>query len=257
MDAKQKKDLLNDAEKWFVNEVISSHTANTKKLKNPKEFKINNFLVVYLSRFFYGKSNPEDIARILVMSRSMVTSINTTFGSKIQTFLVDALRKTLKQSTTSGASTADGIDFEFIDQIDKEKKYCQLKLGPNTINKSDIKTITDNLGNAFNRLKKNGEKNVDRKRFIVGIAYGEKDEISSHYKSIKNDHHYDVYVGKEFWEIVTGDPDFYSDLLSAIASVATSSKINSQDLINDTIKSLAQTNQIKLLSPEYRAKNHK
>ena len=49
------------------------------------------------------------------------------------------------------ASTTTGIDIEFVDQIDGRRKYCQIKAGPNCINKDDITTILHHF-DAIRRL---------------------------------------------------------------------------------------------------------
>lgn len=42
-------------------------------------------------------------------------------------------------------SVGGGIDIEFVDSFDDRKKYCQLKSGPNTINKDDVITIKNHF----------------------------------------------------------------------------------------------------------------
>ena len=125
----QKQKILDTAKQWFRERIAQNHIKNTEKLVNPNEFNINPFLTVYLANFLTGNSNPESIAKALLFPRVLGTSITTSFGNNMQGFtsvLQDAV-----------GSTTSGIDIEFIDQIDQRKKYCQLKSGPNTINKDD------------------------------------------------------------------------------------------------------------------------
>jgi len=74
----------------------------------------------------------------------------------MQKFISDVLKD-------SFGSMVAGIDIEFIDAIDGRKKYCQAKLGPNTINKDDIETIHNhfkaarNLGRTNNIAVQHGD----------------------------------------------------------------------------------------------------
>ena len=52
------------------------------------------------------------------------------------------------------------------------------------------------------------------------MIYGKPSDLSSHYKRITKQYHHPVIIGKEFWHRLTGDEDFYVDLLNAIGSVA-------------------------------------
>src|SRR5699024_6610115 len=113
--------------------IAPSHIANTKKLKKLKDFDLNPFLHKYKASFLTGNDDPESIARALVYPRVLGQSINTTFGNKLQKFCSEVLE--------GFASTTSGIDIEYIDKLDGRRKYCQIKAGPNTINKDDVETI--------------------------------------------------------------------------------------------------------------------
>ena len=52
---------------------------------------------------------------------------------------------------------------------------------------------------------------------IVGVLYGEPEELSANYKNI--DKTYPVYCGAEFWEHLTGDKMFYHRLAKAFGEV--------------------------------------
>ena len=114
LSSDQKKKLIKEYEDFFC-EVINNHRKNILKLKNPKEFsKFNPFLLNYLSTFFEGSITAEGIARMLIYPRILSTSINTSFGTNFQKFLI----KGLKDVFGSGIS---GIDLEFTDAHDKRK----------------------------------------------------------------------------------------------------------------------------------------
>lgn len=236
MNQINKEEILEKAKLWFNETIASNHIKNTKKLTDPEEFIINPFLAVYLANFLTGDSSPESIAKILVYPRALGTSITTSFGTHIQNFTNSVL--------DGFGSTTSGIDIEFIDQIDGHKKYCQLKSGPNTINKDDVETIAGHFRGTINLGRQNNMR-IALDDLIVGVIYGAPNQLSSHYKRITKDYHYPVYVGNDFWHRLTGDQNFYAELLTAIGSVAT--EANFSEELKEVISTLAKTDAIKNL----------
>ncbi len=237
-----KNEILIKAKIWFKESIAKQHIKNTKKLSNIKNFNINPFLISYLSNFLEGNHDPVNIAKALILPKVLGTSINTSFGTQIQKFTSNVL--------SSFASTTTGIDIEFIDQIDGEKKYCQLKSGPNTINKDDVETISGHFQSIRNLGRTNNLK-LGFHNLIVGVIYGEKEELSSHYKRITKDYGDDVIIGNDFWYRLTGDKDFYADLIKAIAEVAV--EANFKDELNEIILELSKSDYIQELSRELNA----
>lgn len=231
-----KKAILDAAKTWFRDTIAVNHIKNTVKLKNPKEFNINPFLASYLAKFLTGKTDTESIAKALIYARTLSTSITTSFGQNSQKFTGEISKAV--------GSTTSGIDIEFIDQIDGRKKYCQLKAGPNTINKDDVTTI-DGHFTATKNLARTNNLQIGLNDLIVGVLYGERCELSSHYKTIESKHHYPVYIGKEFWHRLTGDEGFYLELTDAVASVA--AEFDGTEILEKTIKELAKSDVIKNL----------
>jgi len=182
----QKKEILEKAKHWFRDSVMESHLKNAQKLKSSTEFNINPFTTTYLANFLTGNASPESIAKALVYPRILGTSITTTFGNAIQHFTNDVLG-TFK-------STTSGIDVEYIDQDDQRRKYCQIKAGPNTINKDDVETIHQHFQAVKNLARTNNLK-LQLDDMVVGIVYGERSEISGHYKKLESKHNYVVLVG--------------------------------------------------------------
>jgi len=232
-----KNQILSDAKEWFKESFAKSHIENTEKLTDPNEFKINHFTAEYLANFLTGNSEPESIAKALLYPRVLGTSVTTIFGTGIQKFTNDVLG-------TFG-STTNGIDIEFVDQIDGHRKYCQLKSGPNTINKDDVVTIAGHFTDVIH-LSRTNNLRIAHEDLIVGVIYGAPDDLSNFYKKITRIHHFPVFIGQEFWHRLTGDPDFYDDLLSAIGTVATDADFSKE--FEEVIRKLAQTEEIQLLS---------
>lgn len=230
MTEDQKKQIIESGKTYFRDIIIPNHLKGLKTLKL-KDFTINPFLVNYLAAFLCGNTEPESLAKALVYPRILGTSINTSFGQNIQVFISQLAE------VAGTASGIDGIDIEFVDALDGRKKYCQCKAGPNTINKDDISTILSHFRHLNNKAR------IDRLSIqiddmIVGVLYGEEQDLSAHYKIINS--HYPVYCGSEFWEHLTGDNRFYHRLAKAFGEVVEEDNIDGSQLILAKIKEIAK-----------------
>ncbi|MDO4510852.1 MAG: PmeII family type II restriction endonuclease [Bacteroidales bacterium] len=230
MTEEQKQTIIEKGKEYFRKVIIPSHISNLNRLKL-KSFNINPFLINYLASFLCGNTEPTSLAKALVYPRILGTSLNTSFGQNIQTFISGL------EEVIGGASGIEGIDIEFVDQLDGRRKYCQVKSGPQTINKEDIATILGHFKYLLNksRLDKMGLQIDD---LIVGVLYGEKDNLSANYKAI--DSHYPVYCGAEFWERVTGDKDFYYRLAKGFGEVVEEENVEGSKLINKKVEEIAR-----------------
>ncbi|PJK09264.1 restriction endonuclease [Lysobacteraceae bacterium NML120232] len=237
LSATEKQKILDAACTWFEETVATAHLKNTRKLVSPKEFKINPFLVVYLANFMAGNATPESIARALILPRALGTSINTTFGTQMQSF-ISAIQDAV-------GSTASGMDIEFTDQLDGRRKYCQVKAGPNTINKDDVETIANHF-KAVRNLSRTNNLRIPNDDMIVGVLYGEPEALSAHYKRITSQYDYEVVIGQDFWHRLTGDEHFYHALISAIGGVA--NKVDCSKELEGVIQELAKHPTIQALA---------
>lgn len=217
--------LLNNAKKFFDN----FFKDRVKRLKNKKvnTFKANPFLIRSLAMAFSPNITPKSKAKALVYPFALGTSISTSFGENIQNFIIETV-------PNASGSTTSGMDIEFIDQIDGNKKYCQIKSGPQTINKADIKSIEDDFKNAVNLARTNSVP-MAVNDLILGVVYGTHDDLSNMYKTIESDG-YNVLVGSDFWEHLTGFDDFYEKLIKIAQSSAKKVKMDKEikNLINRT-----------------------
>ena len=230
MTSKQKKQIIENGKTYFREIIIPNHLKGLEKL-HLKDFKINPFLVNYLAAFLCGNTEPTSLAKALVYPRILGTSINTSFGQNIQIFISGLAQ------VTGSASGIDGIDIEFVDALDGRRKYCQCKAGPNTINKDDITTILGHFRHLNNKAR------IDRLSIqiddmIVGVLYGEENDLSAHYKIINS--HYPVYCGADFWEHLTGDKKFYHRLEKAFGEVVEEDNIDGSQMILAKIKEIAK-----------------
>jgi hypothetical protein len=237
MNEQEQKEILEKVKIWFRTVIIPNHIKNTLKLSNPSEFDINPFLVPYIAAFLTGELTPESVAKALLYPRVLGSSITTSFGQNMQTFISGVL--------DSYGSLVPGIDIEFVDAVDGRKKYCQAKLGPNTINKDDVETIHNHFRQAKN-LGRTNNLPVQQHDLVVGILYGEPGQESNHYRSLRDKHDYSLCIGQDFWHRLTGDESFYSELKKAIAEVAVEAK--GEKLIQKVIGDLSQKDEIKKLA---------
>lgn len=222
----ERQEILDKAKIFFRTRIAENHIANTKKLVSLEKFNINPFTHKYLAQFAFGDSSPESMAKALLYPRILGTSIATTFGTQLQYFCSEVL--------SSYASTTSGIDIEFMDALDSRRKYCQIKAGPTTINHDDVETIKNHFRSIRN-LARTNHLDLSITDCIVGVFYGTKEALSQSYKKI--DEEYPVYIGEEFWHRLTGEANFYSELIDAFAQVA--DEMDSSHLMDEMVQRLA------------------
>lgn len=228
MDKQERQSILDRARSFFKVSIADSHAANTQKLSKLKEFNVNPFTVHYLASFAFGDESPKSLAKALVYPRVLGTSIATTFGNNVQTFCHEVLE--------GFASTTAGMDIEFVDAIDGRKKFCQLKAGPQTINKDDVDTIKGHFASVKNLARTNHLTDFNPMfDCCVGILYGDHSQISANYKKIEQE--YPVFVGKDFWLHLTGDESFYEALIDVFSDCA--KDYTNTNLLDITIEELA------------------
>lgn len=234
MDSKDQDALLLKAQIWFRETILPRHLANTKKLTKVENLDINPFLAPYLAVFMSGELTPESIAKAIAYPRVMGSSITTSFGQNMQKFISDVLGNAF-------GSTTQGIDIEFTDCIDGRKKYCQVKLGPNTINKDDVTTIHNHF-KAVRNLGRTNNIAVRQDDMVIGILYGIPNQESNQYKTLNTVHDYPLFIGQNFWHRLTGADDFYQRLIDAISEVAL--EANGKETLDQVIATLSEDEQI-------------
>lgn len=227
MIEQERLEILHKAKQFFRERIVVNHIKNTEKLRRLSSFAFNPFLSKYLANYLTGDSSPESIAKALIYPRVLGTSINTSFGTHMQHFCSNVL--------SGYASTTSGIDIEFLDQLDGRHKYCQIKSGPQTINKDDITTIKQHF-HAVRNLARTNNLQIHLTDLIVGVFYGTRKNLSAFYKAI--DEEFPVYIGQEFWHRLTGDIEFYDHLIDAIGEIAF--EVDGTSLLNSVIADLAQ-----------------
>ena len=199
-------ELLGIITNYFNDKIFENHKRNVlKEHSKLRSYKLNPILVKYLSKVIEDDFTPLGIAKALYFPRVLGTSINTSFGTRIQSMFVEL--------GLANGSLIKGMDIEFIDQIDHRKKWCQLKSGPNTINSEDVNPLLKKFSTVANLARTNAIQ-LNNSDLILGVLYGEKNQLSQHYKRIDEKH--PVYIGENFWHRITGYPDFYNKLVAKL-----------------------------------------
>lgn len=227
MEEQDRVKILENARQFFRNEIVETHI--NKACKNAgklSSYNVNPFLFKYLANFLKGNDDPRSIAEALIYPRILGSSINTSFGMRIQ--------QLISQLFEGFGSTTPGIDIEFVDMLDGRKKYCQLKSGPNTINHDDVETIFGHF-KAIIGLARTNNLSIGLTDLVVGVVYGNETELSSHYRRINE--RYPVFIGQEFWYRLTGKKDFYYDLIDALGEVAL--EVDGSHQLEEAIQSLS------------------
>jgi len=209
--------------KIFENHKINSLQSNSKL----KSYKINPIIVKYLSKIIENDFTPIGIAKALYYPRVLGTSINTSFGTRIQNMFVEL--------NLAQGSLIKGMDIEFIDKIDSRKKWCQLKSGPNTLNSEDVNPLLKKFSTVTNLARTNSI-NLNNSDLILGVLYGEENQLSQHYRKI--DQQFPVIIGKEFWHRLTGFPNFYAKLVSNLDQMILN--LDTKDFFIEGYKALAK-----------------
>jgi Type II restriction endonuclease EcoO109I len=240
MKKSEQEEILNAVKNWFRTVILPNHIKNTEKLADAGEFDINPFLTTYLAAFLTGELTANSVAKALLYPRVLGTSITTSFGQNMQQFISVVLKD-------SYGSLVPGIDIEFIDAVDGRKKYCQAKLGPNTINKDDVETIHNHFRSAKN-LGRTNKVEVQQGDLVVGILYGEPGQESNHYKKLRDTYDHPLYIGREFWLRLTGEANFYQKLQNAIAEVAVEAR--GAEMLGQVTDALAKTDTVRKIAGE-------
>ncbi len=222
------KELISKIVEYFETKIFKNHIeASLKNNTKLRSYNINPIVVKYLSKVLEGDYTARGVARALYYPRVLGTSINTSFGTRIQNMFVEL--------GLAQGSLIKGMDIEFTDKIDSRQKWCQLKSEPNTINSEDINPLLKKFTTVTN-LARTNSMNLNNSDLILGVLYGEENQLSQHYKKI--DQQFPVVVGKEFWHRLTGFPNFYIGLVDELhKSILT---IDTKDLIDQGCADLEQ-----------------
>jgi len=105
-------------------------------------------------------------------------------------------------------SSAEGIDLEF---VDKDVRYIvSIKSGPNWGNSSQIKRLESNFKKAKRILRTNTDQSYISA--VNGCCYGKYGPYDRG--------NYIKICGQDFWYFISGDKDFYQDIIEPLGHKA-------------------------------------
>lgn len=192
--------LLSNIVDYFQQEIFEPHLRNLQNdYANFDSYSANPFLLPYLSKIIEGEYSERGIAKALYLPRVLSSSITTSFGSHIKQILIN---NNLAESR-SGRSNI----ISFTDHISGIYTACILKAGPYTINSGDKALIRSNLRGI------NGVENR-----AIGVIYGSENDLNGSYVNLQEE--FDIFVGKQFWQRITGYEDFYDNLSERLRIVS-------------------------------------
>jgi len=230
LEAHYKQRMLCRAEECF-RVLLDRRDQKLRELSHLENHALNPLLDTHKSIYLFGDDTDENLARSLIYPSIIGTGLNTSFGDIIQKeYLVDF--------DNVNASGIKGLDIEFTHAITKQHIYCQLKAGVNTINSGDVNPILEKFTKAIRLIRDNGGEAVPNERFIVGVFSGQYERRNGNYKRIEQKSTHRVLVGQDFWEAVTGDKLFYSDLAAVLTNFQRAHS-NSASKVERAVKALA------------------
>lgn len=99
--------------------------------------------------------------------------------------------------------------------LKKEKKdntyYIQIKSGSNTMNVGMVDSLNDSIDSIEN-------KNKDSIGILV-MTYGKHSIVSQQIKANLEDYDQKSYIGDEFWELISEDPNYMDFLVNTINEI--------------------------------------
>lgn len=148
-------------------------------------------------------------AKSMQTSSEIIESILQAFvSSSEETIFGNCFFEPIAIAASNGIkSNTEGVDIEIFDSDDNAKYVVAVKSGTSVFNADSKKRQEENFTKAQRALKTSGSK--IRFEAIVGYAYGTKNETGRGKAKI-----YEEVAGEEFWEVITGDKDFYTKIIS-------------------------------------------
>lgn len=196
MNQRSSTKLIQSAKKFV--EINVAPSFHDKLLTGLRELKLSALLKrknPYLFRAKAIQTAPDLVKRIL--DAYLSSKEETIFGDFLESLAIHVC------ATAYGGkkSVTEGIDLEF--ERDGKRYIVSIKSGPNWGNSQQIKRMIANFGQA----KKIGGVKASVEA-INGCCYG-----------IENSPHKGSYVklcGQSFWELVSGVPDFYLQIVEPL-----------------------------------------
>ena len=105
-----------------------------------------------------------------------------------------------------------GKRFDMKRQKGDKTYYIQLKSGPNTMNIG----MVDSLNKMIEKIEQQNPNSVG----MLGMTYGDRSQVSSQITGNLNDFDEKSVIGSEFWEFLTEQEDYFSELIFIISGLS-------------------------------------
>jgi hypothetical protein len=172
----------------ILKEFLDSRYESLKNLRL-EDLEINVLLVKAL-----GFTTAEDTIEFYIYQR-VTRGVVTSWGQKA---LEELCRVAGAKKIPEGENVeVSGKRFDLKKEKDGTTYYVQLKSGPNTM----IHEIEDKHRNVMG---------------ILGMTYGTESQISSQIRGKLVDFEKRAYIGERFWELLSGEEDYYRTLIVLI-----------------------------------------
>ncbi len=205
---------LNPLEYNIVSEELKSfYDTRISKLLDKDIFQILKRKNPYLYRAFGTNDAHEFIREILLDSQT--SSDETLFGSFFESTAI-------RLAENGQKSTTDSVDMEVRhpnDSID----LVAIKSGPHVFNSQSARKQREAFEAAQRRLRTHAV------RPIIGYCYGRKKQ------RVDSNKNHDVLAGQAFWAYVTGNENFYIDLIHMVGRAAEEHKQHFEDAWNQCL----------------------
>lgn len=193
---------------------------------NYDEYKVREAIAVALENFYVSLISKIDAISIkeimksknpyLYRAKSMQTSadiidsiLQAFVSSSEETIFGNCFFEPLAIAACGGSKSATrGVDIEIQDTSINTKYFVAVKSGTSIFNADSMKKQGENFEEAQRTLRTSSGKKIGFSA-IVGYAYGTKSETGRGKAKI-----YEEVAGEEFWEVLTGDKDFYKKIIS-------------------------------------------
>ncbi len=176
-------------------------TFHDKRLESLNKLKLKNLLLRKNPYLFRSKDMTvsADLVRSLIDAH-LSSQEETLFGD-----FLEGLAIYVTEVVYGGQkSAATGIDLEF--SVDNARYIVSIKSGPNWGNSSQIARLKENFATAA-RVIRQGNRTANIIA-VNGCCYGRdnKPDKGGYFK----------YCGQDFWELISGDADFYTRIIEPL-----------------------------------------
>ncbi len=179
--------------KQIFQKFLTNRARTIRRLKI-KDLNINPFLIRILASEM-GFNDTRSIIHWLITQRSM-TGANTSFG-----FCLQEIAKTFSEGT--------GVEGADLQKIKGDRRYyIQVKSGPATMDKDAVQRMSQLLLSVQRRNRGSVA--------VLGMCYGTPDQVMD---TVKRYSDVDWYVGRQFWEFITDDPNAIDEIYQIAGEV--------------------------------------